>query len=95
VILSGSIVAESVWTERLQATRPTYPVFMSHGTVDPVLPFAIAEALRERLRAAQREVTWVPFDDGHGIPLEVLTRLTTFLTAAAGPSPVAPPPPRG
>lgn len=95
VILSGSIVAESAWTERLQATRPTYPVFMSHGTVDPVLPFGIAEALRELLRAAHREVTWVPFDDGHGIPLEVLTRLTTFLTAAAGASPVAPPSPPG
>jgi phospholipase/carboxylesterase len=64
---------------------------MSHGTVDPVLPFGIAEALRERLCAAHREVTWVPFDDGHGIPLEVLTRLGAFLTAAAGRSPVTPP----
>jgi phospholipase/carboxylesterase len=87
VILSGSIIAESAWTERLRATRPTYPVFMSHGSVDPVLPFGIAEALREQLRAAGREVTWVPFDDGHGIPLEVLTRLNVFLLAAVGPRP--------
>lgn len=95
VILSGSLIAEGTWTERLRANPPTFPVFMSHGTVDPVLPFGIAEALRDQLRAAHRDVTWVPFDDGHGIPLEVLTRLTSFLTAATGPPPAGSSPPAG
>lgn len=89
VVLSGSLVTEAVWTERLQAMPPGFPVFMSHGRGDPILPFRLADALREHVQAAHHEVTWVPFDGGHEIPPVVLTSLSGFLTAHA------PPPPAG
>ena len=81
VVLSGSIVAESEWRAHLPLVPPGLPVLMSHGRGDPVLPFALAEALRELFQTAHHPVTWVPFDGGHGIPGVVLTKLETFLGA--------------
>jgi phospholipase/carboxylesterase len=79
VVLSGTLVAEAEWTAALAAARPPIPVFMSHGRVDPVLPFRLAEALRERVAAAGHPVTWVPFGGGHEIPRAVLAALASFL----------------
>ncbi len=38
---------------------------------DSVLPFAIMERFQARLKAFGLNVTWLPFDGGHGIPDEV------------------------
>jgi phospholipase/carboxylesterase len=83
VVLSGSLVAETIWTARLQAMAPGFPIFMSHGRRDPLLPFAFAEALRDQARAAHHDVTWVPFDGGHEIPMVALTGLAKFLAKVA------------
>jgi phospholipase/carboxylesterase len=82
-ILSGSLVAEAVWSARLGAMAPGFPVFMSHGRGDPVLPFDFAETLRDRLQAAKHAVTWIPFAGGHEIPRVVLAGLATFLAERA------------
>ena len=83
VILSGSLVAEPIWTARLQAIPPGFPIFMSHGRGDPVLPFRFAEALRDHAQAAHHAVTWVPFNGGHELPPLVLTSLSAFLATHA------------
>jgi len=54
---------------------------MSHGQSDPVLPFRVAEDLRDKLRAASANLTWVPFAGGHEIPWPVLSGLRAFLDA--------------
>jgi phospholipase/carboxylesterase len=81
VVLSGTPVSEAVWIARMMNMAPHFPVFMSHGRRDPVLPFRAAEALRDDARAAHHDVTWVPFDGGHEIPLVVVSGLGDFLTA--------------
>jgi len=87
-ILSGSIVKEKAWEASLGALPPGLPVFMSHGRVDPVLPFQAADELQARLRAARCEVTWLPFAGGHEIPWPVLEGLRSFLDARlAAPKP--------
>lgn len=88
VVLSGSLLAEPTWTARLAAMPPGFPIFMSHGRGDPVLPFGLAEALRDHAQAARQDVTWVPFDGGHEIPRLVLAKLMAFLAAhsPAGPA---------
>jgi len=84
VVLSGSIVAEEAWRDRLASpgdgAPPPAPVFMSHGRGDPVLPFRIADDLRGLLQTAHHDVTWVPFAGGHEIPGPVLSQLQSFLT---------------
>jgi len=89
VVLSGSFIAEPVWAPRLAALPSRFPVFMSHGRMDPVLPFALAEALRDRFQAAQHAITWIPFQGGHEIPRVVLSGLVTFLGAGSPPAAAA------
>ena len=78
-LLSGTLLAEQEWVP-LMAAKQTMPVFQSHGTHDPLLPFAAAEALRDHLTAAGLSVEWVPFRGQHEIPPPVLARLGAFLT---------------
>jgi phospholipase/carboxylesterase len=47
------------------------PVLVAHGHADDDLAFAAGEALRDALIGGGAEVTWVPFDGGHEIPLVV------------------------
>jgi phospholipase/carboxylesterase len=83
VLLSGTIIAEDEWRARL-ASRAGLPVFQSHGTDDPLLPYAIAEQLRDALVAAGMSVTFDSFDGGHGIPPATMKRLGEWLRALKG-----------
>jgi phospholipase/carboxylesterase len=73
-LLSGTVVARDEWAA-LAPQRAGLPVFQSHGTSDPLLPFSKAEALRDLLRAGGADVTWTPFRGGHEIPGTALDAL--------------------
>jgi phospholipase/carboxylesterase len=83
VVLSGTHLAADQWGARMDA-RQGLPVFMSHGEVDELLPFAIAEGLRDALAAHALPVEWVPFRGGHGIPPVVVDRAGAFLRRVLG-----------
>lgn len=78
VLLSGTLVDEAAWEQHFHKRRGT-PVFLSHGTADPVLPFVVTDRFRTRLEAAGLRVTWVPFDGGHEVPAAVVVALNRFL----------------
>jgi phospholipase/carboxylesterase len=78
--MSGTLIAEAAWQPRMHALAGV-PVVMSHGRNDQLLPFAIAEVLRDRLTAAGARVDWHPFLGGHEIPSTVLAAVTAFLSA--------------
>ncbi|MDB4943690.1 MAG: Phospholipase/carboxylesterase family protein [Labilithrix sp.] len=80
VVLSGTLLAADVWLPAF-ASRKGLPVFQSHGTQDPVLPFPIGEAVAQSLTEAGLATTFVPFEGGHGIPPGVLRGLGTWLTS--------------
>lgn len=79
-LMSGTFIAEPLWSPRM-AARAGLPVVMSHGRSDALLPFVASEQLRDRLRAAGLDVTWVPFAGGHAIPPEVLTAVGALVRA--------------
>jgi phospholipase/carboxylesterase len=85
-LLSGSLIAENEWRALLAGPPPSpaRAIFQSHGSLDPILPFSVAEALRDVLRGAGAEVTWCPFRGGHEIPPPVLDGLGRFITGALG-----------
>lgn len=82
VVLSGTLLAEHEWRPLMRA-RAGLRVFQSHGSRDPLLPYELAERLRDALRDAGLDVTFAAFDDGHGIPPDVLRELTSFLRSIA------------
>ncbi|MDB4958452.1 MAG: putative Carboxylesterase [Myxococcales bacterium] len=82
ILMSGTIVAESAWQPKLPKLAGV-PILQSHGRHDMLLPFNIAEKLRDRLRAAGATVEWQQFVGGHEIPPIVLDAVGKFLRARA------------
>jgi phospholipase/carboxylesterase len=82
LLMSGTLLAESEWAPRM-ASLKGLPVVMSHGRSDMMLPYAIAELLRDQLTAAGAVVEWVPFVGGHEIPRAVLAAAEKLVTAVA------------
>ena len=74
--LSGSLLARQEWLRK----RASLPVFQSHGTQDQILPFVMAERLRDELIQSGLSVEWHGFRGGHEIPQAVLARLSGFIT---------------
>lgn len=81
VQLSGTLLARQEWRPAV-AKRSGLPVFQSHGTQDPILPYEMAERLRDELTQAGLTVTWHGFRGGHEIPEPVMRQLGAFLTKA-------------
>ncbi|BFU94681.1 MAG: putative Carboxylesterase [Nitrospira sp.] len=79
VQLSGTLLARHEWRPAV-AKRAGLPVFQSHGTQDPILPYEMAERLRDELIQAGLAVAWQSFRGGHEIPEPVLRQLGSFLT---------------
>jgi len=75
---SGTLLSEDVWKARMPA-REGLPVLQSHGRLDPLLPFDMAERLRDLMVEAGLEVDFVPFRGGHEIPGVVLEHLQLLL----------------
>lgn len=82
VLMSGTLLAASEWEPRMPKLRGV-PVLQSHGRADGLLPFGVAEALRDQLRAAGATVDWHDFIGGHEIPRTVLAAAARFLANVA------------
>lgn len=83
-LLSASRVASADWPPYLAAGNlRDVPVLVSHGEADADLAFSAGVALRDTLIEAGADVTWVPFDQGHEIPLVVWRRLRKLVERAA------------
>jgi phospholipase/carboxylesterase len=82
VLFSGTRIAHAEWC-RLYSGRRALRVFISHGRYDDDLSFGVAEAFQGELAAAGWDVTWLPFDGGHEVPLAVWRAFKRWLTQAA------------
>ena len=78
VLLSGTLLAADEWTP-LMPNRKGLRVFQSHGSADSLLPFFMAEQLRDLLMQAGLSVEWIGFRGGHEIPGIVLDKLGGYL----------------
>jgi phospholipase/carboxylesterase len=82
LLLSGTLINEAQWQPRLASLRGV-PILQSHGRADNLLPYAAAEGLRDRLRAAGAAVEWHSFVGGHEIPRAVVAAIGAFLRRLA------------
>jgi phospholipase/carboxylesterase len=78
LLLSGSLTGTTRWLPKAGSLKGV-PIFVSHGKSDPVLPYAVAERLRDELKHAGAKVEWAPFSGGHAIPEPTIAALITFL----------------
>jgi len=81
MLLGGTTVHEEQWAQRF-AGRRDLPILIAHGRDDGVLAFEQMERFQARLKAAGLNVTWLPFDGGHEIPLLVVDAINAFVSQA-------------
>ncbi|HBJ70746.1 alpha/beta hydrolase [Alcaligenes phenolicus] len=77
--LSGYLpLAAAVEKERHQANQNT-PIFMAHGSMDPVVPLTRAEASRQQLEAMGYQVQWNVYPMPHAVCPEEISAIGHFL----------------
>lgn len=77
--MSGYLpLAETTEQERTDANRLT-PVFLAHGTMDPVVPAAAAHASRDALRALGYDVEWHEYPMPHSVCAQEIRDMNAWL----------------
>ncbi|MGO3842419.1 MAG: alpha/beta hydrolase [Alcaligenes pakistanensis] len=77
--LSGYLpLAAAVAAERHPANQDT-PIFMAHGSMDPVVPITRAEASRQQLETMGYQVQWNVYPMPHAVCPEEITAVGQFL----------------
>lgn len=66
------------------AGNPSVPVFMAHGTFDPMVPFAGGRASVDALTRLGYEVEWHDYPMAHGICPEEIGDIRNFLLGVYG-----------
>ena len=84
--LSGYLpLADRLAAERHAANAGT-PVFMAHGTQDPVVVLARGEASRDALAALGQPVHWHSYPMPHSLHPREITDISAFLAQVLGPA---------
>lgn len=82
--LSGYLpLANTLATERHPANFST-PIYMAHGTADPVVPLARAEASRQALLTLGHPVQWHTYPMPHSVHPQEVVDISAFLQSVLG-----------
>jgi phospholipase/carboxylesterase len=73
-------LAATLAAER-HAANARIPIFMAHGTVDSVLPLALAESSRRTLESLGYAVEWHVYPMAHAVCLEEVAAIGAWLAA--------------
>jgi phospholipase/carboxylesterase len=77
--MSGYLpLAETTSAERSDANQLT-PVFLAHGTMDPVVPLGAGAMSRDALRALGYDVEWHEYPMPHSVCMEEVRDLNAWL----------------
>lgn len=66
------------------AASKSIPIFMAHGTQDPVIPLDRATASRDKLKALGYAVEWHEYPMPHSVNGDEITAIAAFLKRAVG-----------
>jgi phospholipase/carboxylesterase len=72
-------LASTLAAER-SAANAHLPIFMAHGSADPLLPLAVAERSRRLLEAAGHAVDWHVYPMPHSVCVEEIAAIAAWLT---------------
>lgn len=83
ISLSGSLIRQSVWSEKLKS-KANEKVFISHGEQDQVLPASGSQKLMKLFKDHGVNTDWVSFQGGHEISNKVIQRMNLYITDRLG-----------
>lgn len=65
---------------RSETSQPrTVPIFMAHGTMDPMIPYALANQSRRAIESAGYAVEWHEYPMAHGVCPQEIADIRAFL----------------
>jgi phospholipase/carboxylesterase len=67
--------------ENVDAARRELPIFMAHGSFDPVLPIKFGKTSRAALQSAGFNVEWHEYPMGHAVCAEEIAAVGRWLQA--------------
>jgi len=79
--LSTYLPLRATLDEAAVSANAGVPVFMAHGTADPVVPYALGEGSRAWLERAGYHVEWHSYPMAHGVCLEEIGDIRSWLLA--------------
>jgi phospholipase/carboxylesterase len=77
------VAADTLEGERAEANRDT-PVFLGHGTYDPLVPESAGRSAAERLKSLGQPVAWTTYPMQHQVCLEEIRDVGAWLTGRLG-----------
>ena len=80
--LSGYLPLAAVTESERHAANRDVPIFLAHGSADPVIPIARATASRDALEALGHAVEWHEYPMQHSVCAQEIADLNRWLLAA-------------
>ena len=84
VALSSYLALEGSLDAEASAANKSTPIFMAHGTQDPIVPLQLAEASQRALRMRGYDVEWHTWPMPHSVCAEEVEALGSFLARIYG-----------
>jgi phospholipase/carboxylesterase len=85
IALSTYLPLSDTLAKEAHPANAAVPVFQAHGSFDPVVPLAVGEKSRERLRALGYDVDWRSYPMPHSLCAQEVEDLRDFLLRALPP----------
>jgi len=77
--LSSYLPLSSTLAVEAHPANASVPIFMAHGTLDPVVPMALGEASRDLLRSRGYDLDWHTYPMPHSVSGEEVTDIRNWL----------------
>jgi phospholipase/carboxylesterase len=84
IALSGYLPLASSVADEMSAANKNTPIFMAHGTADPMIVLSRAEASRDALAALGCKVQWHTYQMPHSVHPSEIADIGRFLKAVLG-----------
>jgi phospholipase/carboxylesterase len=86
VVLSSFLPLANALAAEVSPANRDVPIFMAHGTHDPMIPLARGRESRDRLLALGYRVEWHEYPMPHSVCAEEIADLSTWLRGALRPA---------
>ena len=77
--LSGYLPVESTLAPEAHAENLATPILLAHGTMDPVVPYAMGSGSRDVLLKLGYKVQWLEYPMQHQVVMEEIEQIGAFL----------------
>jgi len=77
--LSGYMVLAPKFDAERDNANQTVPIFLAHGTQDPVVPLQLGEDTHQLLETTQYSVEWHTYPMGHSVSPEEIADIAEWL----------------